>query len=203
MSNLPWTPKERKTLRALKTPERVQQFLDDLPYNLEPNEDSCFSPRLTLRNETAHCLEGALLAAAALEEHGLPALLIDLESVRDDDHVLAVYRSGGYWGAIGKSNYTGLRFRSPVYASLRELAISYFDHYYNLQGEKTLRGYGGPVNLRRFDKRGWKTDEGPVWYIPEHLCEIRHYNLWPRALGNRRLRMDKRSFDAGRLGAAK
>ena len=203
MANLTWSPAEKRILRTLKTPERVQQFLDDLPYNLEPDGDSCFSPRLTLRHGTAHCLEGALLAAAALEEHGYPALLMDLEAVRDDDHVIALYRSGGFWGAIGKSNYSGLRFRSPVYASLRELALSYFDHYFNLSGEKTLRGYGGPVRLARFDRRGWKTDEEPVWYIPEHLCEIRHYGLWPASLGSRRLRMDQRLYDAGRLGAAK
>lgn len=203
MANVTWSPTEKRILRTLKTPERVQQFLDDLPYNLEPDGDSCYSPRLTLRHGTAHCLEGALLAAAALEEHGYPALLMDLEAVRDDDHVIALYRSGGYWGAIGKSNYSGLRFRSPVYASLRELALSYFDHYFNLSGEKTLRGYGGPVRLARFDRRGWKTDEEPVWYIPEHLCEIRHYGLWPAGLGSRRLRMDQRLYDAGRLGAAK
>lgn len=203
MNNLSWTPGEKRILRTLKTPERVQQFLDDLPYNLEPNGDSCFSPRLTLRHATAHCLEGALLAAAALEEHGFPPLLLDLESVRDDDHVIALYRSGGYWGAIGKSNYAGLRYRSPVYSTLRELALSYFEHYYNPQGEKTLRAYGGPVRLTRFNSRGWKTDEEPVWYIPEYLCEIRHTSLWPKSLGARRLRMDQRLYDAGRLGAAK
>ena len=203
MTKTPWTATERRILRSLKTPERIQQFLDELPYNLEPEGDSCLSPRSALRYGAAHCLEGALLAAAALEEHGQPALLMDLEAVRDDDHVLALFQAGGHWGAIGKSNYSGLRYRSPVYRSLRELALSYFDHYFNLKGEKSLRAYGGPVPLSRFRSRGWQIDEEPVWYIPEYLCEIRHFSIWPRTLGSRRLRMDQRLYDAGRLGAAK
>ena len=102
-------------------------------------------------------MEGALLAAAALRVQGFPPLLLDLEAVRDDDHVLAVFKQHGHWGAIAKSNYSGLRFREPVYCNLRELAMSYFEHYYNLEAEKTLRAYSRPVNLGRFDRIGWMT----------------------------------------------
>ena len=130
-----------------------------------------------LRDRVAHCMEGALFGAAALAFHGFPPLLLDLEAVRDDDHVLAVFRERGHWGAIAKSNYAGLRFREPVYRTLRELAMSYFEHYFNLAGEKTLRAYSRPVNLARFDGIGWMTAERDVWEIPEYLCGIPHTPL--------------------------
>src|SRR5437588_372554 len=149
----------RKVLRTLSTPAKIQRYLDDLPYNKEKDGETCRSPRLVIEHNTAHCFEGALFAAAALRMAGHPPLILDLEAVRDDDHVISVYRTNGYWGAIGKSNYAGLRFRSPVYRTLRELALSFFEHYYNLKGEKTLRAYSRPVNLTRFDRIGWMTSE--------------------------------------------
>src|SRR5438309_10478972 len=118
------TKSELHLLRKLPTPEKIQKYLDDLPYNKEKEGETCFSPRLVIRNNTAHCFEGALFAAAALRLTGRPPLILDLEAVRDDDHVIAVYRTNGCWGAIGKSNYAGLRFRSPIYRTLRELAVS-------------------------------------------------------------------------------
>ena len=122
--------KELRLLRSLKTPARIQRFLDrEVAYN---GAASCLSVRSLLDRRRGHCMEGSLLAAAALELLGHPPLLVDLEAVRDDDHVLAVFREGGYWGAIAKSNYSGLRFREPVYRSIRELAMSYFEHYFNL-----------------------------------------------------------------------
>src|SRR6476620_11639917 len=146
-------------LRKLSTPEKIQKYLDDLPYNKEKDGETCRSPRLVLEYNTAHCFEGALFAAAALRANGKPPLILDLASVRDDDHVIAVYRANGCWGSIGKSNYAGLRFRSPVYRTLRELALSYFEHYYNLKGERTLRAYSVPVNLARLDSKHWMTAE--------------------------------------------
>ncbi len=140
------------------------------------------------------------MAAAALRFHGRPALLVDLEAVRDDDHVLAVFREGGLWGAAAKSNYAGLRFREPVYRTLRELVMSYFEHYFNLRGEKTLRAYSRPVNLKRFDPIGWMTAEKDVWAIPEHLCVIPHVALLPDGVERRLNRMDKRLFAAGLVG---
>jgi hypothetical protein len=187
----------RKVLRRLSTPEKIQRFLDDLPYNKERSGETCRSPRLVLEHKTAHCFEGALLAAAALRMNGSPALIFDLESVRDDDHVIAIYRANGYWGAIGKSNYTGLRSRSPIYRSLRELALSYFEDYYNTKGEKTLRAYSRPVNLRRFDRIDWMTSAEPLWAITDYLCEIPHTPIYE---SKRRLYMDKQLFKAGLVG---
>jgi hypothetical protein len=201
MSASPFTPAERAIFRRLSTPERIQRFVDELTYNKEPHGHTCRSPRRVLRDRTAHCMEGALFGAAALRMLGHRPLLFDLEAVRDDDHVLAIFRMGGCWGAIAKSNYSGLRFREPIYRTLRELAISYFEHYYNPRGEKTLRGYSRPVDLRRFDRIQWMTTEEDVWEIPLRLCDIPHRQLLDaaqiRALG----RMDRRLFDAGRLGA--
>lgn len=194
---------ELRTLTGLKSPAGIQRFLDDgIGYNKEPDGVTCRSPRRVLRDGIAHCMEGALLAAAALRVLGHPPLLVDLEAVRDDDHVLAVFRSGSGWGAIAKSNYSGLRYREPVYRTLRELAMSYFEHYYNLKGEKTLRTYSRPVNLKRFDSIGWMTAEQDVWAIPEHLVVIAHIPLLRPGMDRKLARMDQRLFAAGRLGAA-
>jgi hypothetical protein len=187
-------------LPKLPTPEKIQKYLDDLPYNKERDGETCRSPRLVIEYNTAHCFEGALFAAAALRAIGHPALILDLEAVRDDDHVIAVYRADGCWGAIAKSNYAGLRFRSPVYRTLRELALSYFEHYYNLKGEKTLRAYSRPVNLARFDPIEWTTSEEPLWAIPEYLCEIKHTPIFNGI--NRRMFMDDRLYQAGLVGRA-
>lgn len=189
-------------LRRLKTPEKIQAFLDcDIAYNLEPEGPSCYSPRMALKKNSAHCMEGALLAAAALRVQGHPPLLLDLESVRDDDHVLAIYRVKGCWGAIAKSDYSGLRFRDPVYRTLRELVMTYFPHYYNLKGEKTLRAFSTrPIHLGKFDRRGWMTSEEDVWYIPESLYEVGHTRILTAAQERGLKRMDRRLFEAGRHG---
>jgi hypothetical protein len=193
-------PDEKRLLRSLATPWKIQKYLDALPYNKEPNGDTCRSPRRTIRDQTAHCFEAALFAAAALRVNGKPPLILDLESVRDDDHVVAIFRVDGHWGAIAKSNYSGLRFREPVYRTLRELVMSYFEHYYNLRGEKTLRAFSRPVNLSRFDRMNWMTAEEDVWEIPEYLTTIRHT---PILKTNRRMFMDKRLYEAGLLGRVK
>ena len=136
---------ELAILGRLKTPEKIQSFLDsEIGYNKELQGATCRSPRRVLRDRLAHCMEGALFGAAALRVLGHPPLLLDLEAVRDDDHVLAIFRPRGHWGAVAKSNYSGLRYREPVYRSLRELAMSYFEHYYNLRREKTLRTLFAP-----------------------------------------------------------
>ena len=191
---------ERVVLRTLNTPEKIQRFMDHhLLYNKEPDGPRCRSPRLVLRDRTAHCMEGALFAAAALRLLGYPPLLLDLEAVRDDDHVLAIYRQSGCWGALAKSNYSGLRYREPVYRSLRELVMSYFEHYFNLEREKTLRKYSRPVNLRRFDARGWMTREDDPWEIPEYLCTIAHTPLLAGRAARVRRRVDDRLFAAGQV----
>lgn len=201
MSMDPFERHERKVFSRLATPARIQRFLDDeLGYNHEPKGVTCYSPRLALRNGVAHCMEGALVAATALRRLGYPPLIVDLEAVRDSDHVLAVYRVGGLWGSLAKSAYSGLRSREPVYRSLRELVMSYFEHYYNPAGEKTLRTYSRPVNLARFDGRGWMTAERDVWEIPNHLCDIPHTPIFPARLARGLARMDKRLYKAGLCG---
>ena len=197
--NFNLSKEELHLLRRLSTPEKIQQYLEDLPYNKEREGETCLSPRRVVRYNTAHCFEGALFAAAALRVNGRPPLILDLEAVRDDDHVIAVFRVNGCWGAIGKSNYAGLRFRSPVYRNLRELVISYFEHYYNLDGEKTLRAYSRPVNLARFDTMGWMTAEDDLWSIPEYLVEVKHT---PIAEITRRVYVDERLYKAGLVGRA-
>ena len=147
MSANSFLPSERAVFRPLATPEKIQRFVDDLDYNKEPSGPTCRSPRRVLRDRTAHCMEGALMGAAALRMLGFPPLLLDLEAVRDDDHVLAIFRVGGCLGAIAKSNYAGLRYREPVYRTLRELVMSYFEHYYNPRREKTLRNYAAVVAI--------------------------------------------------------
>ncbi len=192
---------ERKVLRRLTAPVKIQEFLDnEIRYNLEPGGDTCYSPRMVLRNKVAHCMEGAMLGALALRLLGYPPLLLDLEAVRDTDHVLAVYRANGYWGAVAKSDYSGLRSREPVYRNIRELVMSYFEHYFNPAGEKTLRAYSRPVNLRQFDAHQWMTSEQDVWVVPNYLCEIKHTPLVTAPMLRKVARMDKRLYAAGRLG---
>jgi hypothetical protein len=193
----PLSAAEIRTLRALKTPAKIQQFLDDLPYH---HADTAWSPRKVLRERTGHCLEGATLAAAALRVLGHKPLVMDLEGVRDSDHVLALYKDKGYWGAIAKSNYSGLRFRAPVYKTIRELALSYFENYFNLRGERTLRGYSMIVDLKSFDRFNWMTSEKSVWSIPEFLVTCRHYPLFPARIAKGLPLLDKRSFAAGVVG---
>ena len=195
---------ERAVFRRLNTPEKIQHFLDhEVAYNKEPDGPTCGSPRRVLRERKAHCMEGALVGAAALRALGYPPLLLDLEAVRDDDHVLAIFRRDGCWGAVAKSNYSGLRYREPVYRGLRELAMSYFEHYYNLRREKTLRNYSRPVNLRRFDSIHWMTSEEDVWAIPEYLTTIHHTPLVTPRVARRLARVDDRLFAAGLVGLAR
>jgi hypothetical protein len=197
-----FTAAERAVFRRLGSPEKIQRFLDGLAYNKELDGPTCRSPRRVLRDRTAHCMEGALLGAAALRVLGHPPLLLDLEAVRDDDHVLAIFRLRGCWGALAKSNYSGLRYREPVYRSLRELVMSYFEHYYNLRREKSLRNYSRPVNLRRFDGIAWMTAEEDVWPVPEYLCTISHTPLLAPAVVRHLGRVDARLFAAGLAGRA-
>jgi hypothetical protein len=195
-----FSPAERAALRRLNSPEKIQRYLDDLAYNKEVDGETCRSPRRVLRDRTAHCMEGALFGAAALAMHGHPPLLLDLEAVRDDDHVLALFQRQGHWGAVTKSNYSGLRYREPVYRTLRELAMSYFEHYYNLKREKTLRAYSGAVKLKRFESLHWTTAEEDLWAIPEYLTTIRHTPLLKPALAGKLGKVDDRLFAAGLVG---
>lgn len=199
-SALGFTPRELWTLRGLKTPGGVQALLDSMPYHIA---DTAWSPRRVLRERTAHCLEAAIFAAAALRVLGFPPLLLDFESVPDDtDHVIAVFRQRGRWGAVAKSNYSGLRYREPVYRGLRELAMSYFEGYVDVRGRRTLRTFSQPVNLARFDRvhPGWMTSDKPLWWIPEYLVDIPHTRLLTPAMGRALTRADRRSVEAALVG---
>jgi hypothetical protein len=180
------------------TPARIQRFLDETAYDLRGA--GCRSPRRVLRERVTQCMDGALFAAAALRLQGHPPWIVDLEAVQDDDHVLAVYRSHGCWGAIARSNYSGLRSREPVYRSLRELVMSYFEAYFNLRREKTLRRYSQPVDLARFDARGWMTSEQDLWYIPAHLCDIPHRRILTPAQERTLATVQPVVFRAGLVG---
>lgn len=188
---------ELRKLRSLKTPVGVQRFLDEMPYHLAL---TAWSPRVVLRERTAHCLEGAIFAAAALRVLGYPPLLLDLEADNDTDHVLAVFKVRGHWGAVAKSNFTGCRYREPVYRTLRELALSYFHIYFNLRGERTLRRYSRPVNLARFDRDEWMTSEENIWIVPNHLCDIPHTPLLRPTQVKNLTRVDARSVQGEIIG---
>jgi len=194
-----FAPAELRKLRSLKDPHGIQHFLDCMPYHLA---DTAWAPRRVLREQTAHCFEGAIFAAAALRANGYPPLIFDLEAEHDTDHVVAIYQVDGHWGAIAKSNFTGCRYREPVYRSLRELALSYFDVYFNLRRERSLRRFSCPVNLARFDSLSWMTTDKPIWFIANYLFDVRHYPLITRTQARRLHRLDGRSFRAGCLDRA-
>jgi hypothetical protein len=194
-----FTRRELRSLQALRSPAGVQRALDAMPYHLAT---TAWSPSRVLRERTAHCLEGAIFAAAALRVLGFPPLLLDLEAVQDTDHVIAVYRIERHWGAIAKSNFSGLRCRAPVYRTLREMVMSYFEDYINLRGDRTLRAHSRPVNLARFDRLhpGWMTSEADLWWIPEHLVEIPHTPILTPALERSLFRVDRRALEAAVVG---
>jgi hypothetical protein len=185
--------------RRLDTPAKIQRFLESIPYNTEADEETFRSPRRVLADQTANCIEGAVLAAAALRVQGDPPLIMDLTAVRDEDHVIAVFRRRSLWGAIATSKFTGLRYREPVYRTVRELAMSYFEQYFNLAGERTLRGYGRPVNLARFDALRWMTSAQDLWPIAEHLERIPHVVLVPPAAARGLTRLGPELRAAGLL----
>jgi hypothetical protein len=195
-----FSPSELRKLRALKTPAGIQRFLDDIPYHLA---GTAWSPRAVLREKTAHCLEGAIFAAAALRVLGFPPLIFDLEADQDTDHVLAIFKMRGHWGAIAKSNFAGCRYREPVYRTLRELALSYFNTYFNLRGERTLRRFSRPVNLARFDGRHWMTSDKGIWFVAEYLCDIPHRPLLKRGLEKHLTRVDRRTWESEMVGHRK
>lgn len=194
------TPRELKILRALNTPKKIQDFLNTLPQNQEKKGETCMSPRRVLREHTAHCMEGAMLAAVALRLAGFKPLVMDLQSSkRDLDHVVAVFQMDGCWGAISKTNHGVLRYREPIYKTLRELAMSYFHEYFLNDGQKTLRSYSDPVDLSRFDSKGWVTAEKDLWYIPRFIDNAKHYPLLTRAQIARLRKADAIEREMGKL----
>jgi hypothetical protein len=195
-----WTKPEIALFKRLNSPIKIQHYLNKLAYEPEPGTAS---PRFVMREKKANCFEGALFAAAALREIGHPPLLVDMRAVNDDDHVLAVFRRNGAWGCVAKSNYTVLRFREPVYRSIRELMMSYFDVFFNPVGEKTLREYSAPFDLTRFDKDGWMTTDKDVSYVGDAIDRARHYKVMTARQIRNLERVDRDLVKAGLLGANK
>jgi hypothetical protein len=177
---LSWS--EVRLFRRLNTPRKIQDFLETMPFNFEPNGDTCWSPRRVLRERRAHCIEGALLAAAILRFYGHRPLVLDLTAMKHDfDHVVAPFKQHGCWGAISKTNHAVLRYREPVYKTIRELVLSYFHEYFDRHGRKTLRSFSQPVDLSRFDNIDWMTSAEDVWEVPEYLCDVRHEPILTRS----------------------
>lgn len=190
--------KELRVFSRLDSPIRIQSFLDGLSYSVE---DIYRCPRSVLRDRLADCFDGALFAAAALRRIGYPPLILDmLPNHRDDDHVIALYKRGGRWGAVAKSNFAGLRFREPIFRTLRELIMSYFELYFNVRGEKTLRSYTVPLNLRTFDKLNWMVSDEHIEAIARRLDEIRKVPLITPSMAARLSLVDRRSYQTGMLG---
>jgi len=190
---------EYATLRRLRTPEKIQAFLYGLAQNFELQGETCNSVRTVLRERRAHCIEGAMLAACAMWIHGEPPLLLDFQAVHDFDHVVAVFRRNGRWGAISKTNGIGLRWRDPVYRSLRELAMSYLHEYYNKRDRKTLRTYSLPYDLRRMSPGDWVTAEDGAWDLVDELEATRHFKLMAPAHQRSLLRRDPFEREVGNL----
>jgi hypothetical protein len=193
------TRAEFAVLRRLRTPEKIQSFLYGLKQNFEQQGETCNSVRTVLKERRAHCIEGAMLAACALWIHGERPLLLDFQAVHDFDHVVALFRRNGRWGAISKTNGIGLRWRDPVYRSLRELAMSYLHEYYNKRDRKTLRTYSLPYDLRRMKTEDWVTGEKGAWDLVDELEAVRHFKLMTPAQARSLVRRDPFEREVGAL----
>ena len=190
--------REIKILKGLNTPGKIQDFLNRIPINFEEKGDTCMSPMMVLKNRKAHCIEGAMLAAAALRVHGEKPLVVDMTATKKDfDHVICVFKKDGKWGAIGKTNHAVLRYREPIYKSIRELVMSFFHEYFDDDGKKNLRSYSAPVDLSRFDYLNWMASEEDIWYIPDYLEKIKHFPILTRSQIAGLRKADRVELDAG------
>jgi hypothetical protein len=195
-----WNKSERALLEKLDRPINIQRWLNRLAYD---SDYATRSPRWVMRERKANCFEGALFAAAALRSLGQPPRLVDIRSWNDDDHVIAVFRERGRWGAVAKSNFTVLRFREPVYRSVRELVMSYFDVYFNALGQKTMRSYSRPLDLARFDARDWMTTDEDLGYLGDKLDAAPHFKVLTTAMVRALNPVDPDLIKAGLLGSKK
>jgi len=193
------SPVERRLLDGLDSPTAIQGFLNTIPYS----EDKFYRcPLQLLRDRKGHCFDGALFAAMALRRLGYPALILEfIPNERDDDHIIALFKRNGGWGAVAQSNFTGLRFRDPVFRSLRELVMSYFADHFNSAGEMTLRGYRGPVHLQTFDRLDWMASDAGLEALADGMDRYRVLPLLTEAMAAGLALADERSVQAGLLGA--
>ncbi len=197
-----FTKEELNVLLKLNTPKKIQDFLNnEIDMNFEENGETCMSPRRVLRERKGHCMEGAMLAAAALRLQGEKPVVLDLEAVKEDeDHVVTLFKRHEKWGALGKTNHYVLRYREPVYRDIKELVMSFFHEYFlNKNGKKTLRRYSNPVNLSRFDKFNWMTSEKELWMIPDYLAKVKHKGILNRKQIRGLRLVDKIEIEAGKI----
>lgn len=188
---------ELKVFTALKSPVAVQTFLDRIPYRSTPRY---LSPLTVLKEGHGCCFEGAVFGAAALRAIGYPPLILEITAERDDEHLIAIYRRDGRWGSVAKSNYAGLRGREPVYKTLPELVLSYFEFYFNIHRERTLRGYTLPLHLAKYDNSRWMTNDSKLHLIAKGLDDHRHITLFNRKMIKDFSLVDLLTFKAGMHG---
>ena len=196
------TEKEIKFLKKLNTPSKIQDYLNSLPVNFETRGETLMSPRKVIREKKAHCLEGALLAALALKINGQKPLLLDLKTSdrkRDNDHVVALFRKNGHWGAISKTNHAVLRYREPVYKNIRELAMSYFHEYFTDNGKKTLESYSLPFDLSKSKVRDWAISEKNLWPISKELNRVKHFKILDKRTKKGLRLADRIEIKAGKI----
>lgn len=191
--------KEFAIFMGINSPVKIQDFLNAIPINFGARGDTCQSPLRVLHNNKAQCVEGAMLAAAIFWYHGEKPLLFDLKTTKhDDDHVVALFRYNNMWGAVSKTNHAVLRYRDPVYATIRELALSYFNEYFLDDGKKTLRSYSVPFSLLDFED-DWLTTEKDIWGIPEELDGSKHYDIADKKTLRFLRKADALEIEAGKI----
>jgi hypothetical protein len=193
-----WNKEELRFLQEMDKPIKIQSFLNSIDYNPDP---SCKSPRWVIKKQSAHCFEGALFAASCLQQIGYKPLLVDLKAYNDDDHVIAIYKYEYLWGAIAKSNFTTLRHREPVYRSLRELVMSYYDFYFNILGDLSLRSYSIPLDLTQFNSRNWTTTDEDLEYIGDKLEKLRHFPVVTDRIIPKLNKVDAKLLEGSLLGS--
>ena len=197
MARASWTARERRILRGLRTPAHIQRFLDELPYD---DRGGAASPRVVMRNGKAQCYSGVLFACAALRELGHPPRLTWMDAVTDDGHCIALYEIDGMWGSVAKSNFTTIRSREPIYPYLA-LGLSYFEGFFNLFGKRTMRGFTVPIDLEKFEARGWRFDEGPMLYVDRAIDTAPRAWKLPRGSVKNLSRVPDQLKRAGLLGS--
>lgn len=198
-----FSKKELALFKKLNSPTKIQDFLNTIPNNFERNGETCMSPLGVMRKGKAHCIEGALLAAYILSLHGHKPLLMDLRVAprndNDFDHVVTLFKVNGYWGALSKTNHVVLRYREPIYKTLRELALSYFHEYFTHDGKKNLRTYSDAFDLNQLKNTKWITSTESLWYIALSLNKVKHHTLIsPKQIRNLR-KADNIEIKAGKL----
>ncbi|MBM3234096.1 hypothetical protein FJZ19_03305 [Candidatus Pacearchaeota archaeon] len=198
MNNL--TKEEQKILKKLDNEKKIQDFLNKLKINFEKNGETCMSPRRVLKTRKAHCIEGAMLAYLCLKLAGKKAFLVDLKTCKSDfEHVICVFKKNGKFGAISKTNHAVLRYREPVYNSIRELVMSYFHEYFDNKGRKTLRSFSVPVDLFSVFGNDWITSKENLWEIHDYLDKVKHFKILTRKQISSLRKADKIEIKAGKI----